>query len=200
MFLIIDNYDSFVHNLARYFVLAEEKTEIIRNDALSVREIAQKQPDALIISPGPCSPQEAGITIEAIQVLAGSIPILGVCLGHQAIGDAFGSTTVRSHTPRHGKTSMITHEGTGLFVDIPSPFKAARYHSLISSTPGKDSPLKITATSDDGFIMGLQHESWPVYGVQFHPESILTDHGMQIVRNFVEIAQDWNASRRKHIA
>ncbi len=196
MFLIIDNYDSFVHNLARYFELAGvEDYEVIRNDAITIKGIKVKGPEAIILSPGPCTPKEAGICIKAIKEFGSSTPILGVCLGHQAIGEAYGAKTIEAHEHIHGKASSITHDATGLFEGIPSPLKVGRYHSLITKLP-KNSKLKITATKeDDGTIMAMQHETHPVYGVQFHPESILTQHGQEIIKNFVEIANQFNHDR-----
>lgn len=195
MFLVIDNYDSFVHNLARYFELAGIKTCIRRNDAVSVAEIRAMQPQALIISPGPCSPKEAGICTEAIRDLGADMPILGVCLGHQCIGEAYGAVTMRAEAPVHGKASLIHHDGMELFDALPSPMEAGRYHSLIVK-PGTNSPLVITARTEDGEIMAMRHEQHPVYGVQFHPESVMTPRGMDVVRNFIAIAQAWHNDQR----
>ncbi len=195
MVLIIDNYDSFVHNLARYFELAGmENYEIVRNDAITIKEIKAKAPSAIILSPGPCAPQQAGICIDAIKAFGASIPILGVCLGHQAIGEAYGGTTLEAQEHIHGKATAITHDKTGLFKGLPSPLTVGRYHSLVTELP-EGTRLKITARKDDGMIMAMQHETHPVYGVQFHPESILTEHGLEIIGNFVKIAQAYSKSK-----
>jgi para-aminobenzoate synthetase component 2 len=191
MFLVIDNYDSFVHNLARYFEIAGVQTLVLRNDKVSIKEITDLKPEALIISPGPCSPKEAGISTEAVCKLGTSIPILGVCLGHQCIGEAYGGTTQRAAEPVHGKSSLIKHVARGIFEGIPSPLQVGRYHSLIVK-PGKQSPLRVTARTDEGEIMAMAHMSYPVCGLQFHPESILTQHGQAMIQNFVNMAQHWN--------
>lgn len=188
--LVIDNYDSFAHNLARYFRLHGETTQIVRNDAITVGEIHAESPKAIILSPGPCSPAEAGICKKAIQRFGRKIPILGVCLGHQCIGEVYGGTTIRAPYPFHGKASTITHQGSGLFENIPSPMRVGRYHSLISQIPD-ECDLSVTATSEDQIIMAMQHKHFPVYGVQFHPESILTDHGHILVQNFLKVAKQW---------
>lgn len=197
MFLIIDNYDSFVHNLARYFELAGvEDYEIVRNNAITIKEIRAKAPSAIILSPGPCAPQQAGICIEAIKEFGASTPILGVCLGHQAIGEAYGGKTIEAHEHIHGKAAQVKHDGKNLFEGVPSPLKVGRYHSLITELP-KNSKLKTTATKeDDGMIMAMQHKTHPVYGVQFHPESILTEHGLEIIGNFVKLVRTYN--KRHH--
>lgn len=194
MFLIIDNYDSFVHNLARYVALAGEqddmKYEVVRNDAITIQEIKTLAPEAIILSPGPRAPADAGICIEAIKTLGPSTPMLGVCLGHQAIGEAYGGKTITT-PPMHGKTSQITHDCSALFAKTPSPMTVGRYHSLATELP-EDSPLKTTAQTQDGIIMAMQHETHPVYGVQFHPESILTEHGQDIIDNFHKLTKRWN--------
>lgn len=195
MFLILDNYDSFVHNLARYFILEGVEAKVVRNDALSVEEIEAMAPEAIVISPGPCTPLEAGISIDAVKSLGSSTPIFGVCLGHQAIGEAYGAKTERGQKPVHGKASIITHTSNGLFEGLKSPLSVGRYHSLIVELP-KRSPLVITARTKDGEIMAMRHSEHPVYGVQFHPESVMTEGGHEIVRNFVNIAKNWNASKR----
>ena len=195
MFLIIDNYDSFVYNLARYFVLAGVDCDVVRNDAITLDEIATIAPEALILSPGPCAPADAGVCVEAVRRFGAEIPILGVCLGHQAIGEAYSGETVQSDAPMHGQASQIHHNGAGIFAGVPSPCAVGRYHSLVTRLPA-DSPLEVTAAmNDEGIIMGMQHAAQPVYGVQFHPESILTDHGHVFIENFVRIAQDFNAQR-----
>ncbi len=192
MFLVIDNYDSFVHNLARYIELAGAEYRVIRNDAITLSEIKDLNPEGIILSPCPCTPNEAGICIEAVKELGSTTPILGVCLGHQAIGQAYNGKTVQSDIPTHGKSSTITHNKKGLFKDIPSPLDVGRYHSLITELDAA-SRLEVTARLDDDTIMAIQHKAHPVYGVQFHPESILTQDGLKIIGNFVQIAQDWNA-------
>ncbi len=184
MILIIDNYDSFTHNLARYIELASENTRIVRNDVINVADIKAINPKAIILSPGPCTPKEAGISLELVKTYAPTIPILGVCLGHQCIGEAFGGRTVHAPNPIHGRASVITHDGTGLFQNMPSPLQVGRYHSLIT----QDTDLTITAQTENGTIMAMQHKHYPTYGVQFHPESILTEHGLQLIENFIAIA------------
>lgn len=199
MFLIIDNYDSFVYNLARYFELGGVRTLVMRNDEITINGIIDLNPAGLIISPGPCSPKEAGISTEAVRKLGTSVPILGVCLGHQCIGEAYGGTTRRAEEPVHGKASIIKHVGRGIFENIPSPLKVGRYHSLIVKPP-KQSPLRITARTDTGEIMAMAHMSYPVCGVQFHPESILTEHGQDMIENFITLAQRWNMTKRSKAA
>jgi anthranilate synthase/aminodeoxychorismate synthase-like glutamine amidotransferase len=185
MLLIIDNYDSFTYNLAQYFSELSETVSVIRNDAIPTEGIDRIAPSALVISPGPGYPDGAGITKEVISRYAGRIPILGVCLGHQAIGSVFGGSVVRSKTVMHGKTSMIHHDGKGVFRDIPSPFCAVRYHSLVVERETLPACLEISAWTEYGEIMGLRHRKYRVEGVQFHPESILTDHGHKILHNFL---------------
>ena len=192
MFLVIDNYDSFVHNLARYVELAGAEYEVVRNDAITIDEIKTLSPEGIILSPGPCTPQEAGICIDAVKEFGSSIPILGVCLGHQAIGEACAGETIQSDQPIHGKSSTITHNGKGIFKGVISPLKVGRYHSLITKLDDANR-LEVTAQLDDDTIMAVQHKSHPVFGVQFHPESILTEDGLKIMQNFVQIARDWNA-------
>ena len=188
MFLVIDNYDSFVHNLARYFELCGAETKIMRNDKLTVKEIEEMSPEAIILSPGPCTPKEAGICIEVVKKLGANIPILGVCLGHQAIGEAYNAPASKSGAPIHGKASQILHKSEGIFEDLPSPMRAGRYHSL-KIKPQKNSALHVTAYTNDGEIMAVQHKTHPVYGVQFHPESAMTEHGMALIENFVQIVR-----------
>ena len=187
MLLLIDNYDSFTYNLAQYLGELGAEVRVERNDAVSVDEVARLAPQRIVISPGPCTPNEAGISLELIGRLAGKIPILGVCLGHQAIGQAFGGKVVRAPRVMHGKTSPIEHEGTGLFRGIPSPMQATRYHSLVVEPASLPSSLKVTARTAEGEIMALQHQSLPVWGVQFHPESILTVDGKRLLQNFLEM-------------
>jgi anthranilate synthase component 2 len=188
MLLMIDNYDSFTYNIVQYFGQLGEDVRVFRNDEIGLDEIARLAPKRLVISPGPCSPEEAGISVAAIQQFAGTIPILGVCLGHQAIGAAFGGTIVRSATLMHGKTSPIHHNGQGLFRGMPNPFAATRYHSLVVERSSFPQCLEVTAWVEEGEIMGLQHRDLPVWGVQFHPESILTQNGMDILKNFLEVS------------
>lgn len=195
MILLIDNYDSFVHNLARYFAAEGQETRIIRNDAVTVEEIRNLNPLALVLSPGPCTPQQAGICIDAIRRLGAEIPILGVCLGHQAIADAYGGRTTRAPKPVHGRASLIRHDGDDLFSGLSPDFSGGRYHSLCVEIPD-GTALRVTARTTDGIIMALRHESFPVYGVQFHPESVLTDGGIRIIRNFITIAQSFRSQRK----
>ena len=185
--LVIDNYDSFTYNLVQYLGELGAQPVVFRNDAITVDEIIKLQPDRIVISPGPCTPKEAGISVEAIQRLAGKIPILGVCLGHQSIGEAFGGEVVRAERLMHGKTSMIRHDGRTIFESLPNPFEATRYHSLIVRRDTLPSCLKISAETAEGEIMGLRHRSLAVEGVQFHPESILTRPGKDILRNFLTL-------------
>lgn len=192
MFLVIDNYDSFVHNLARYVELAGAEYDVVRNDAITLDEIKALSPEGIILSPGPCTPDEAGICVDAVKEFGKTTPILGVCLGHQAIGQAYSGKTVQSDTPIHGKSSTITHDKKGLFKDVPSPLQVGRYHSLITELDTA-SRLEVTATLDDNTVMAMQHKTHPVYGVQFHPESILTQDGLKVIENFVALARDWNA-------
>jgi anthranilate synthase component 2 len=185
MILLLDNYDSFVYNLARYVRELGETPAVHRNDALTVEDVAAMAPSHVIISPGPCSPSEAGISTDLVRRLGATIPILGVCLGHQCIGAAYGGEIVRAGQPMHGKTSMIHHRGEGLFRGLPSPFRATRYHSLVIAPASVPEELEVTASSEDGEIMAVQHRRHPVYGVQFHPESVLTEHGYRLVDHFL---------------
>ncbi|HEY7612980.1 MAG TPA: aminodeoxychorismate/anthranilate synthase component II [Gemmatimonadales bacterium] len=185
MILLIDNYDSFVYNLARYVRELGEEPVVRRHDALTADDVLGLAPSHVIISPGPCSPAEAGISTEVVRRVGPMIPVLGVCLGHQCIGAAYGGEIVRAGRPMHGKTSRIHHQGTGLFAGLPNPFLASRYHSLVIS-PGSVPPeLEVTATSEDGEIMAVRHRRHPVYGVQFHPESVLTEHGYRMLDHFL---------------
>jgi anthranilate synthase/aminodeoxychorismate synthase-like glutamine amidotransferase len=185
MILLIDNYDSFVYNLARYVQELGEEPLVRRHDAIGVDEILALAPSHIIISPGPCSPNEAGISTEVVRRVGQRIPILGVCLGHQCIGAAYGGEIVRAGTPMHGKTSRIHHSGTGLFAGLPNPFTATRYHSLVIAPASIPSCLRVTATAEDGEIMAVQHIEHPVHGVQFHPESVLTEHGYRLLDHFL---------------
>ena len=185
MILLIDNYDSFVYNLARYVAELGEEPVVRRNDSLSLDEVAGLAPSHIIVSPGPCSPAEAGISVDLIRRFCAQVPILGVCLGHQAIGAAYGGQIVRATRPMHGKTSRIAHDGTGVFAGLPSPLVATRYHSLVIAPESVPAGLVVNAVSDDGEIMGVRHVDHPVHGVQFHPESVLTRHGYRMVARFL---------------
>jgi anthranilate synthase component II len=185
MLLMIDNYDSFTYNLVQYFGELEQEVAVFRNDEISLEKIEALRPKHIVISPGPCTPNEAGVSVAAIQHFAGKIPILGVCLGHQAIGQAFGGKVVHAQQVMHGKTSAIEHEGAGVFKQLPSPFLATRYHSLVIERDSLPDVLEVTATSEDGEIMGVRHRTLSVEGVQFHPESILTECGHSLLANFL---------------
>jgi anthranilate synthase component 2 len=184
--LMIDNYDSFTYNIVQYFGELGAEVEVFRNDEIAVADIAARAPDLLVVSPGPCSPLEAGISVAAIQHFAGKLPILGVCLGHQAIGAAFGGNIVRAQQLMHGKTSVITTTQEGVFANLPRQFVVNRYHSLAIERASCPEVLAITAWTDDGEIMGVRHKELPIQGVQFHPESILTEHGHAMLKNFLE--------------
>ncbi|MGH1398609.1 MAG: anthranilate synthase component II [Alphaproteobacteria bacterium] len=194
MFLIIDNYDSFVYNLARYFVLAGVDCDVVRNDRVSAQDIERIAPEALVLSPGPCAPKDAGVCVEVIKHFGASVPILGVCLGHQAIVEAYGGRTVRSAEPVHGRSTLITHNGAGIFAGVDHPAKVGRYHSLVSEVAA-DGALDVTAQTDGGIVMAVQHKVHPVYGLQFHPESILTAQGAVFVENFVRLARAHEAAK-----
>ena len=186
MILLIDNYDSFTWNLVHYLAEAGAEVTVRRNDAISVEEALAMAPEGIVISPGPCDPAQAGICLDLIRAAADrAIPLFGVCLGHQAIGQAFGGKVVRANRIMHGKTDAITHDGTGVFAGLPSPLTATRYHSLTVEPESLPNCLRVTATSDDGTIMGLIHEALPVEGVQFHPESIASEHGHEMIRTFL---------------
>ena len=188
MLLMIDNYDSFSYNIVQYFGQLGEEVRVFRNDKITLEEIGALRPERLVISPGPCSPDEAGISVAAIKHFSGKLPILGVCLGHQAMGAAFGGNVVRSVSLMHGKTSPIFHDGREIFAGLPSPFQATRYHSLVVERPTLPDCLEVTAWVENGEIMGMRHRELPLWGVQFHPESILTEGGMQILKNFLTIS------------
>jgi anthranilate synthase/aminodeoxychorismate synthase-like glutamine amidotransferase len=185
--LLLDNYDSFTYNLAQYLGELGCQVEVHRNDRISVEQIAQRKPERIVISPGPCTPQEAGISIPLIQRFAGKIPILGVCLGHQAIGAAFGGRVIRARKIMHGKTSRIEHDGKTIFRGLPQNFQATRYHSLIVERKSLPRELEISAETDDGTIMGFRHRKLCVEGVQFHPESVLTERGFRLLENFLSV-------------
>lgn len=187
--LLIDNYDSFVFNLAQYLGALGAEPVVVRNDALTVSSLQALEPAAVVISPGPGHPRDAGCCVDAIHVFAGTVPILGVCLGHQAIGLAFGGTVVRAQTLMHGKTSLIHHDSAGVFAGLPDPFIATRYHSLVIQPESLPDSLEMTARTADGVIMGVRHRKHRIEGVQFHPESIMTPPGMRLMRNFLEQAQ-----------
>jgi len=188
MILVIDNYDSFTYNLVHYLNELGGETLVRRNDALSVQEALGLKPEAVLLSPGPCTPDEAGICLPLLRGAPEDLPILGVCLGHQSIGQAYGGEVIRAKSIMHGKTSQIHHNGKGLFKDLPNPFTATRYHSLAVKRENLPAELEVTAWTDDGEIMGFQHKSRPVYGVQFHPESIATEGGHQLLANFLDLA------------
>ena len=187
MLLMIDNYDSFTYNLVQYLGELGAEVRVVRNDEASVTELAAMRPTRVVISPGPCTPKEAGISLEAINAFAGRVPLLGVCLGHQAIGAAFGGKVVHARTLMHGKTSPIEHAGAGVFEGLPSPFTATRYHSLAVERDSLPDCLEVTAWTADGEIMGLRHRTMAIEGVQFHPESILSEHGRALLKNFLKI-------------
>ncbi len=187
MILVIDNYDSFTYNLVQYMGVLGAELQVKRNDETSIAEIESLAPEKILISPGPCSPAEAGISCEVIKHFAGKLPLFGVCLGHQCIGHVFGGRVIRAERLMHGKTSPITHDGAGVFAGMPSPFEATRYHSLIVERESLPECLRITAETEQGEIMGLEHRELPVYGVQFHPESVLTEDGMRMMQNFLEL-------------
>lgn len=201
MLLMLDNYDSFTHNLVRYFQELGQEVKVVRNDALSVADIRALKPAALIISPGPCTPNEAGICLEAIEQLAGELPILGVCLGHQAIGQVFGAEVVRANEVMHGKLSKVQHNGSALFAGMPECFNVVRYHSLVLREGSMPECLEVTArVADKGMspeIMALQHRHLPIYGVQFHPESVLSDFGHQVLANFCKLLPDLSSEKRR---
>jgi anthranilate synthase component 2 len=199
MIVLIDNYDSFTFNLFHYLGGLGADVHVHRNDKISVAGVMASEPDAIVLSPGPCTPNEAGICLELIGEAAKSVPILGVCLGHQAIGQAFGGKVVRA-VPMHGKVSEIRHSGTGVFRGINGPLKATRYHSLVVDRGSVPRELTINAETDDGLVMGLMHASLPVHGVQFHPESIASEHGHLLLKNFLDFAAAWNAKSGKRTA
>ena len=198
MLLVIDNYDSFTYNLVQYFGEMGQALAVHRNDAITLDDIAQLSPEAIVISPGPCAPRDAGISLEVIREYGSRIPLLGVCLGHQAIGEAYGGVVTRAGRVMHGKMSRIRHDGTGLFHDLPSPFGVMRYHSLIVERRTLPDSLEVTAVAEDDAseIHALRHRTHPVWGVQFHPESILTEHGRTILSNFLRLASEFRSRIR----
>jgi len=193
MLLMIDNYDSFTFNIVQYLAQLGEDVTVLRNDEISVSDIEGLKPDRIVISPGPCSPEEAGISVGTIRKYAGKIPLLGVCLGHQSIGAAFGGTVVRSVSLMHGKTSPIHHDGKELFEGLANPFNATRYHSLVVERASLPDCLEVTAWVENNEIMGMRHRELPVWGVQFHPESILTEGGMELLDNFLKLSSQYGA-------
>jgi anthranilate synthase component 2 len=186
MLLMLDNYDSFTYNLVQYLGELGAEVQVFRNDAITVDAVVRLAPTQIVVSPGPCTPNEAGISVPLIRRFAGEVPILGVCLGHQAIGQAFGGRIVRARRVMHGKLSPVTHDGRGVFAGVPAPFAATRYHSLAIERASLPDELEVTATSEDGEIMGVRHRQYAVEGVQFHPEAILTEHGKRLLANFLE--------------
>jgi anthranilate synthase component II len=197
MIVLIDNYDSFAFNLVHYFGELGAAVRVHRNDKVASSAVIDADPEAIVLSPGPCTPKEAGICLDLIARAAPIIPILGVCLGHQAIGEAFGGKVVRAPVPVHGKLSDIRHGGSGVFRGIDAPFKATRYHSLVVERASLPAELEVMAETEDGLIMGLAHARLPVHGVQFHPESIASEHGHPMLQNFLDIAASWNAANRR---
>jgi anthranilate synthase component 2 len=195
MIVLIDNYDSFTFNLVHYLGGLGADVVVHRNDKVTASDVVASRPDAIVLSPGPCTPNEAGICLELIEKASSTIPIMGVCLGHQAIGQVFGGKVVRAPVPVHGKMSDIRHESAGVFRGINGPFKATRYHSLVIERGSMPKELMVTAQTDDHLVMGLAHRELPVHGVQFHPESIASEHGHLILKNFLDIAASWNGKR-----
>jgi anthranilate synthase component 2 len=193
---LVDNYDSFTWNLVHAIGMLGAEVEVHRNDKITVDALAAARPDAIVISPGPCTPKEAGISLEVVQRLGDRMPILGVCLGHQAIGAAYGGDVVRAPVPVHGKLSTIKHKGQGVLRGINAPFEATRYHSLVVKRDTMPADLEVTAETDDGLVMAMSHRKLPVHGVQFHPESIASEHGQTILKNFLDLAAKWNAAKR----
>ncbi len=189
MYILIDNYDSFTYNLYHYLTDLGAEIEVYRNDQITVEEVLEKEPEGIILSPGPCTPNEAGICMALIDAVKGKTPLLGVCLGHQSLGQIFGGEVKRAPYVMHGKTSPISHDGTGVFKDIPSPYTATRYHSLLVERETLPDCLQITAETEDGLIMGLQHKEYSLHGVQFHPESIASEHGHTLLKNFLDICK-----------
>ncbi|MFQ3623880.1 MAG: aminodeoxychorismate/anthranilate synthase component II [Acetobacteraceae bacterium] len=192
MLLLIDNYDSFTFNLFHFLGDVGAETEVVRNDSLTVADALARRPEAIVLSPGPCDPDRAGICLDLIAAAAGRVPILGVCLGHQAIGQAFGGRVVRAPEPWHGKVDAVHHSGSDIFSGVPSPFRATRYHSLVVERSSLPEALEVTAWNEAGLVMGLRHRVFPVFGVQFHPESIASEHGHRLLGNFLSLARGRN--------
>jgi len=195
---LIDNYDSFTFNLVHYLGELGADVRVWRNDARTAEQVMEETPDAIVLSPGPCTPNEAGVCLDLVRKASDSIPILGVCLGHQTIGQVFGGDVVRAPAPMHGKLSRVSHNSQGLFRGLNGPFQATRYHSLVIKRDTAPEELEITAETDDGLIMAVAHRLRPVYGVQFHPESVASEHGHRLLGNFLELARVFNASRKTH--
>ena len=194
MYLVIDNYDSFTYNLVHFLGELGAETEVWRNDAISVDQVLEKRPQGIVISPGPCDPDRAGICLDLVARAAGRIPLLGVCLGHQAVGQAFGGRVVRAPVPMHGKISSIHHQGTGVFAGLDNPFEATRYHSLVVARDSLPDCLQVTAETEDGLVMGLSHREFPVHGVQFHPESIASQFGHRLLDGFLRLCNGRDAA------
>ncbi|WP_422007095.1 anthranilate synthase component II [Pyruvatibacter mobilis] len=200
MLLLIDNYDSFTYNLVHFLGELGAEVKVVRNDKITADEALAMKPDAIVLSPGPCDPDKAGICLELVEKAAGEVPIMGVCLGHQTIGQIYGGDVVRAPTLMHGKMSTVHHDGKGVFKGLNKDFEATRYHSLVVDPATLPDSLDVTARTDDGIIMGLQHKTHPVHGVQFHPESIASEHGHALLKNFLDMAADFNAARTKEPA
>jgi anthranilate synthase component 2 len=198
MILLVDNYDSFTFNLVHYLGGLGAEVAVHRNDKIAVKDALASAPEAIVLSPGPCTPNEAGICLDLIKAASPAIPILGVCLGHQAIGQAFGGNVVRAPSPMHGKLSEVRHQGAGVFHGINGPFQATRYHSLVVERGTLPAALSVTAETDDGVVMGLSHKTLPVHGVQFHPESIASEHGPLMLKNFLDLAAQWNEAHGRN--
>jgi anthranilate synthase component 2 len=198
--LLIDNYDSFTFNLVHYFGELGADVRVVRNDQMTVADAVAADPDAIVLSPGPCTPNEAGICLDLLILASATIPMFGVCLGHQAMGQAFGGVVKRAPAPVHGKTSRVLHAGRGVFRGLNAAFEATRYHSLVVERESMPEVLEVTAETEDGIIMGLSHRERCVHGVQFHPESIASEHGYRILKTFLDLAADWNAARRPRVA
>jgi anthranilate synthase component II len=197
MIILIDNYDSFTFNLFHYLGELGAQVVVHRNDKVTAAEVLDAEPEAIVLSPGPCTPDDAGICLDLIKAASATIPVFGVCLGHQAIGQAFGGKVVRAPTPVHGKLSLIRHQGSGVFRGINGPFQATRYHSLVVDRASMPAELSTVAETEDRLVMGLAHKSLPVHGVQFHPESIASEHGRVILKNFLDLAAAWNATTNR---
>ena len=200
MLLLIDNYDSFTYNLVHFLGELGAEVKVVRNDKITADEALAMKPDSIVLSPGPCDPDKAGICLELVEKAAGEVPIMGVCLGHQTIGQIYGGDVVRAPTLMHGKMSTVHHDGKGVFKGLNKDFEATRYHSLVVDPATLPESLDVTARTDDGIIMGLQHKTHPVHGVQFHPESIASEHGHALLKNFLDMAAEFNAARTKEPA